>query len=104
MKIVLAPNAFKGSLTAMQAASAMEQGIRAAFPEAEVLKVPVADGGDGLAEVLIDALEGEARVATVRGPLGESVRATLCHVPALGLAVVEMAVASGLALLDSARP
>lgn len=99
MKIVLAPNAFKGSLTAMQAASAMEQGIRTAFPEADILKVPVADGGDGLAEVLIDALEGEARIATVRGPLGGSVRATLCHVPALGLAVVEMAVASGLALL-----
>ena len=99
MKIVLAPNALKGSLTAMQAASAMEQGIRAAFPEAEILKVPVADGGDGLAEVLIDALEGEARIATVRGPLGQSVQATLCHVPARGLAAVEMAVASGLALL-----
>jgi glycerate 2-kinase len=99
VKIVLAPNAFKGSLTAMQAASAMEQGIRSAFPEADVRKVPVADGGDGLAEVLIDALQGEARVATVCGPLGQPVRATLCHVPARGLAVVEMAVASGLALL-----
>lgn len=99
MKIVLAPNAFKGSLTATQAASAMEHGVRTAFPDAEVRKVPVADGGDGLAEVLIDALGGEARAATVRGPLGQPVRATLCHVPARGLAVVEMAAASGLALL-----
>ena len=99
MKIVLAPNAFKGSMSAMQAALAMEQGVRAAFPGAEVCKVPVADGGDGLAEVLIDALNGEARVFTVRGPLDEPVQAALCQVPALGLAAVEMAVASGLALL-----
>ncbi len=99
MKIVLAPNAFKGSMTAMQAATAMGQGVRAAFPGAEVVAVPVADGGDGLASVLIDALGGEARVVTVRGPLGAPVQATLCLVPALGLAAVEMAAASGLALL-----
>lgn len=99
MKIVLAPNAFKGSLTAMQAASAMEHGIHSAFPEADVRKIPVADGGDGLAQVLIDALQGEARITTVCGPLGQPLRATLCHVPARGLAVVEMAAASGLALL-----
>ncbi len=100
MKIVLAPNAFKGSMSAMQAALAMEQGVRQAYPGAEVLRVPVADGGDGLATVLIEALGGEAKVVTVCGPLGEPVRATLCHVPALGLAAVEMAAASGLALLD----
>lgn len=101
MKIVLAPNAFKGSMSAMGAALAMEQGVLAAFPGAQVVKVPVADGGDGLADVLIDALDGEARVVTVRGPLDEPVQATLCHVPALGLAAVEMAVASGLALLSA---
>lgn len=99
MKIVLAPNAFKGSMSAMQAAVAMEQGVRAAFPAAEILKVPIADGGDGLAEVLIDALGGEAHDVTVSGPLGEPVRATLCHVPSEDLAAVEMATASGLALL-----
>jgi glycerate kinase len=99
MKIILAPNAFKGSMSAMQAALAMEQGVRAAFPRAEVVAVPVADGGDGLASVLIDALGGEARVVTVRGPLGEPVQATLCLVPTMGLAAVEMAEASGLALL-----
>lgn len=99
MKIVLAPNAFKGSMSAMQAALAMEQGVRAAFPAAQLCKVPVADGGDGLAEVLIDALGGEAHSITVSGPLGEPVRATLCNVQHLDLAAVEMAVASGLALL-----
>jgi glycerate kinase len=99
MRIVVAPNAFKGSMSAARAALAMEQGIRQAFPAAEVLRVPVADGGDGLAEVLREALGGEARVATVSGPLGAPVQATFCHVPGLGLAVVEMAAASGLALL-----
>lgn len=102
MKVVLAPNAFKGSMSAMQAALAMEQGVRAAFPTAEVCRVPVADGGDGLAEVLIDALGGDAHAVTVSGPLGEPVAATLCKVPSLGLAVVEMAAASGLALLAPA--
>ncbi|MGB5736581.1 MAG: glycerate kinase, partial [Thiohalocapsa sp.] len=99
MKIVLAPNAFKGSMSAMQAALAMQQGVRAVVPNAEVSKVPVADGGDGLAEVLIEALNGEARVFTVRGPLNAPVQAQLCHVADLELAAVEMAVASGLALL-----
>jgi len=103
MRIVLAPNAFKGSMSAMQAALAMEQGVRAAFPAAEVCKVPVADGGDGLTEVLIDALGGEAHSVTVSGPLGEPVRATLCNVPSRGLAAVEMASASGLALLAPER-
>ncbi len=99
MKIVLAPNAFKGSMSAMQAALAMEQGVRAFCADAEICKVPVADGGDGLAQVLIDALNGEARIFRVRGPLDESVEAALCQVPDLGLAAVEMAVASGLALM-----
>ena len=99
MKIVLAPNALKGSLSATNAALAMEQGVRQALPLAEVLKVPVADGGDGLIEVLMGALGGEERVAVVRGPRGAPVQATFCHVPALGLAVVEMAAASGLARL-----
>lgn len=99
MKIVLAPNAFKGSMSAMQAALAMEQGVRAACPAAVIRKVAVTDGGDGLAEVLIDSMHGEARVFRVRGPLDEPVQATLCLVPALKLAAVEMAAASGLALL-----
>ena len=60
MRVVLAPNAFKGSMTATEATEAMARGVLHACPEAEVIKVPVADGGDGLAEVLLDALDGEA--------------------------------------------
>ncbi|MCD6389895.1 MAG: glycerate kinase [Desulfobulbaceae bacterium] len=56
MKIIAAPNAFKGSLTATEAAIAMEAGIKKILPDAEVLQVPVADGGDGLVDVAVEAL------------------------------------------------
>lgn len=103
MKIVIAPNALKGCLTAIQAAEAMARGAARACPAAQIARVPVADGGDGLADLLVDALRGEARVATVTGPLGDPVTASFCHVPARRLAAVEMAAASGLALLPENR-
>lgn len=99
MKIVLAPNALKGSLTASSAALAMEQGIRKVLPTAEVLLVPVADGGDGLVDVFLHALEGNEVRRTVSGPLWQDVSASFCHVPERQMAAIEMAVASGLALL-----
>ena len=103
LKIVLAPNALKGSLTATQAAEAMAHGIARIDPTFRLVAVPVADGGDGLTEVLITALHGQAQHATVTGPDGVPVRARFCHVPARRLAVIEMAAASGLALLPPAR-
>ncbi len=99
MKVVLAPNALKGCLTAAGAAKAMARGVIRACPAVDIALAPVADGGDGLAEVLIDALRGETRTATVTGPRGDPVRAAFCHVPTRRLAVIEMAAASGLALL-----
>jgi len=100
VKILLAPNALKGCLTATQAADAMARGVVRACPAPDIVLVPVADGGDGLAEVLVDALHGEKRSATVTGPRGDPVQASFCHVPARRLAVIEMAAASGLALLS----
>ncbi len=99
MKIVAAPNAFKGSLTATEAAEAMAAGIREVLPEAEIFRVPVADGGDGLVDVAVEALNGERRTLTVTGPRDEPVAADYCYVPAMSLVTVEMALASGLALL-----
>jgi glycerate kinase len=99
MKIVLAPNAFKGCLTASEAAAAMAEGVMKVVPEAEIVKVPVADGGDGLVDVAVEALGGEARVVTVAGPRNDRVDAAFCYVPAMRFAAVEMALASGLALL-----
>ena len=103
MKIVLAPNALKGCLTATQAADAMARGVARACPTASVVRVPVADGGDGLADVLVNALGGETLTVTVTAPRGDPVQASFCHVPTRRLAVIEMAAASGLALLARDR-
>ncbi len=104
MKVVVAPNAFKGTLTASQAAAAMAAGVVEAFPDAEVVQVPLADGGDGTTEALVSARHGEHRTATVEGPLGEPVAATFGLIDDRHTAVVELAASSGLALIpDSAR-
>jgi len=103
VRVVVAPNAFKGTLTATVAARAMAAGVREAFPGAEVLEVPVADGGDGTVEALVDANHGEYRTARVDGPLGDPVDARFGLIEGGRTAVVELATASGLALLDPAR-
>ena len=91
MKIVAAPNAFKGSLTAAEAAAAMAEAIAEVLPEAEVVQVPVADGGDGLVDVAVEALQGERRVLKVTGPRNREVEADYCYVKSMSLVTVEMA-------------
>src|SRR5512135_2303011 len=103
MKIVVAPNAFKGTFTAPQAAAAISRGVREVFPEAEIVEVPVADGGDGTAEALVTALHGEFRAMRVDGPLGGPVEARYGLVDSGRTAVVELASASGLALIPPER-
>jgi glycerate kinase len=75
MKFVLAPDSYKGSLTAIQACDAMEEGIRRVMPDAVIIKVPMADGGEGTVQSLVDAMNGRIYQATVKNPLGEPVRA-----------------------------
>jgi len=103
MKIIAAPNAFKGSLSAVDAAEAIRQGIHQAFPTAEVICVPVADGGDGLVNVALDVFSGQTRSYKVTGPDFTPITAALCHAPSKNLAAIEMALASGLALLPDTR-
>ena len=103
MRVVVAPNAFKGSLSASQAASAIANGVREAFPDAEVVEVPVADGGDGTVEALVSAHRGEYRTAEVEGPLGDSVSARYGLIEAGRTGVVELALASGLTLIAPER-
>jgi glycerate 2-kinase len=103
MKVVVAPNAFKGSLTAPQAAAAMALGVRDVFPGADVVEVPVADGGDGTVEALVSALHGEYLHADVEGPLRDPVRATFGLIDHGGMGVVELASASGLTLIPAGR-
>ncbi len=99
MKIILAPNAFKDSLTALEAAKAMQTGILRVLPDAETVLVPVADGGDGLLEVMQSIMDGYPMPITVSNPLGEPIQAPFSYFPDTHIAAVEMALASGLALL-----
>ncbi len=99
MRLLLAPLEFKGTLTANQAAAAMERGLRAVDPSVDCERLPLADGGPGTVEVLLGALGGEARTARVHDPLGREVQAGWGWVPPCG-AVIEMAAASGLWRLD----
>jgi glycerate kinase len=103
MKIVVAPNAFKGTLTAPQAAWAIARGVREVFPDAEIVEVPVADGGDGTMEALVAANRGEYREAKVEGPLGDPVDARFGLIDSGATAVVELAAASGLTLIPAER-
>jgi glycerate kinase len=103
LKVVVAPNAFKGTLTASQAAAAIARGVREVFPDAEVLEVPVADGGDGTVEALVSANHGKYCTAEVDGPLGDSVQARYGLIESRQTAVVELATASGLTLIPPDR-
>jgi glycerate 2-kinase len=103
MKVVVAPNAFKGTLTAPQAAAAIARGVREVFPDAEIVEVPVADGGDGTTEALVSAHHGEFREVEVEGPLGDPVTARFGLVEGGRTAVAELAETSGLALIPASR-
>ncbi|MEO6835720.1 MAG: glycerate kinase [Candidatus Tumulicola sp.] len=100
MRIVIAPDKFKGSLTAGQAADAIEGGFRAVWPDATYVTCPMADGGEGTVDVFV-AAGAERRSARVHGPLGDPVDAW--YAVEKNTAIVEMATASGLALLPKDR-
>src|SRR5450759_2120230 len=103
MKIVVAPNAFKGSMSASQAARAIASGVREVVPEADGVEVPVADGGEGTVEALVSAHRGDYRTAEVEGPLGDPVKATYGLIDAGRTGVMELASASGLTLIEAQR-
>lgn len=102
-KIVIAPQSFKGSIFALEAAQAIERGVLAADPEAQTVLVPVADGGDGTLEALVDTTGGQTFRSIVTGPLGQAVEAMWGVMGDGHTAVVEMARASGLALVPQKR-
>lgn len=99
MKIVIAPDSFKESLTALQVAQAIEIGFKKIFPDAEYIKVPMADGGEGTVQSLIDAWQGQAMVTEVTAPLGNKVLAEWGLSADRKTAIIEMAAASGLHLV-----
>ncbi|WP_102262835.1 glycerate kinase [Mesobacillus jeotgali] len=99
MKIVIAPDSFKESLTALEAATAIENGMKKILPEASFIKVPMADGGEGTVQSLVDATGGKMVTKTVTGPLGTPVDAFFGISGDEKTAVIEMAAASGLHLV-----
>ncbi len=99
MKIVVAPDSFKESLSAMEVAQAIEKGFRAVFPDAQIEKIPMADGGEGTVQSLVDATGGKIITKEVTGPLGEKVTAFFGVLGDGKTAVIEMAAASGLHLV-----
>lgn len=103
MKIVLAPDSFKESLSALQVAESIERGFKQVLPNAEYEKVPMADGGEGTVQSLVDATGGRIIKKTVTGPLGEAAEAFFGILGNEKSAVIEMAAASGLHLVPATK-
>jgi glycerate kinase len=103
MHIVVAPDSYKGSVSAVEVALAMERGILTVFPSAKVRKIPIADGGEGTVEALVTATGGQYRSNEVAGPLGERIFAAWGVLGDGKTAVIEMATASGLPLVPADR-
>lgn len=103
MKIVIAPDSYKESLSALDVATAIEAGFREIYPDAEYVKVPVADGGEGTVEAMVAATQGRVEQVRVTGPLGEPVEAFYGLSGDARCAFIEMAAASGLESVPPAR-
>ena len=99
MKIIIAPQAFKGSLQAHEAAQAMGEGVKAADPDIQAVLLPIADGGSGTVRAMVEAASGKLVTTEVHGPLGEKVAANWGMLDGGTTAVIEMSAASGLSLV-----
>lgn len=104
MKVVAAIDSFKGSMTSMEAGNAVKKGILAAKPDAEVWLSPLADGGEGTVDALIEGLGAEKIPVTVAGPLGEKVSCYYGFLEETKSAVMEMASAAGITLVTKKDP
>lgn len=104
MKVVVAIDSLKGSLSSLDAGNAIRRGILRAIPGAEVEVKPVADGGEGTTEALVDAFGGELRTVWVTGPYGDPVKAAYGLLRQQEMAVMEMASAAGITLSSRRKP
>ena len=102
-KYVVAPDSFKESMTAKEVCDAMEKGITEADSAAEVIKVPMADGGEGTVDSLVDATQGQRVIVEVTGPLGNKISAYYGILGNGTTAVIEMAKASGLEIVEKKK-
>ncbi|USA47680.1 glycerate kinase [Acinetobacter sp. C26M] len=103
MKVVIAPDSFKDSLSAHGIAQAIALGWQQVFPDAEIIQCPMADGGEGSIEAVLEVCSGQWREQMVQGPLGEPVLAKWGWLDAKKIAIIEMAQASGIQLLQPSQ-
>jgi len=103
MKILIAPDSFKESLSAKEVATAIAKGFEQVFPDAQLLQMPLADGGEGTVDILIDACEGEAHRCWVTSAMGERINASWGLLAKTNTAVIDIAAASGLAQVCAAN-
>ena len=103
MKVVIAPDSYKGCLSALEVAKAMERGVLSVFSSAEVRKIPIADGGEGTVAALVTATNGQFRQTEVTDPLGNKIIAQWGILGDGRTAVIEMAAASGLPLVPKEK-
>lgn len=99
MKVIVAPNAFKGSLSAEEAAASIAQGIRKSQLSCNLVLMPIADGGDGTGELLAKKMNGRLAQASVHNPLGRMIEASFSFAEQTKTAIIEMSEASGIRLL-----
>lgn len=98
-KIIVAPDSFKGSLTSIEAANAIEEGVKKVIPNCNIVKLPIADGGEGTMETLVSALNGEKIKIKAHDPLMRPIEVEYGVVESGKMAIIEMATTSGLTLL-----
>lgn len=101
MKVVIAIDSFKGSLSTFQAGDAIRDGIKKVYADADVKVSPLADGGEGTVEAVIGAMNGRTEGINVCGPLGQTVKADYGIIPESKTAIMEMASAAGITLIDA---
>ena len=104
MKVVIAVDSFKGSMTSMEAGIAAKEGVLAAKPDAKVIVKPLADGGEGTTDALIEGMNGEKIDVTVTNPLGKKISSYYGYLKESNTAVIEMASAAGITLVDRKDP
>lgn len=103
MKIAIAPDSFKGSMTALEVAQQIALGLKTSIPDVEVVKIPMADGGEGTVQAFIDATDGRFFTCKVRDPLGRQIEAQYGITGDGQTAIIEMAAANGISLLTKAE-
>lgn len=104
MKVVVAVDSFKGSMSSREAGNAVKEGVLRVYPDAEVVVRALADGGEGTVEALMEGLGGEKVNITVTGPNNEKIESYYGYIKEKNMAVIEMAAVAGLVLVEPDKP